>query len=380
MSYTDHKRQRSGMHSRISLPYARVLIVDDVVTNLDVAKGLMKPYHMQIDCVTGGFEAIEAMHDERVRYKAIFMDHMMPGMDGIEATKQIREIGNDYAKNIPIIALTANAIVGNEEMFLNSGFQAFISKPIEIKRLDAVIREWVRDKEQEKLYIRDDIEESSVTILNDAVNKMLFNKSIIGLDIEKGITRFGGDSDAYIEVLGSFAKHTPPLLESARDISDKLQSIDGNDENGMQAAYQTDYETVVHGVKGSSRAIFANEVGSKSESLEKAAKYGDFAYIAANNDDFIKTTQQLISEIEALLSELCAAENKPFAEKPNAETLEKLRGACINYDMNIVDEAIAELEAFSYDSGSELVEWLRRNAELTNFDEIVERLGEINYD
>ncbi|MCL1941828.1 MAG: ATP-binding protein, partial [Synergistaceae bacterium] len=141
-SYSDSKRDRNFHMSRVNLSYARVLVVDDVVTNLDVAKGFMKPYGMQIDCVSSGQKAIDAVRDESVRYNAIFMDHMMPGMDGMEATRIIREeIGSEYAKTVPIIALTANAIAGNEEMFLGSGFQAFISKPIEIDRLDAVIRE-----------------------------------------------------------------------------------------------------------------------------------------------------------------------------------------------------------------------------------------------
>ena len=367
MSYTDQKRQKASQHSRISLPYARVLIVDDVVTNLYVAKGLMKPYHMQIDCVTGGFEAIEAMLDERVRYDAIFMDHMMPGMDGIEATRRIREIDNDYARNIPIIALTANAIVGNEEMFLRNGFQAFISKPIEIKRMDAIIRKWVRDKEKEKLYVRDDIKESPITVQNESVNEILFSKSINGLNIKKGITRFGGDSDAYIKVLESFTKNTPPLLEDAR--------VGCQSENSL-----TGYETIVHGIKGSSHAIFASEVGNKSEALEKAAKQSDISFIKAHNDDFIETTQLLIDEINVLLSELRVVNHKPFAKNPDKEIMEKLRKACLNYDMNIVDEAINELEAFSYESGEELVGWLRNNAELANFDEIVEKLGDLEYD
>ncbi len=85
------------------------------------------------------------------RYCAVFMDHMMPGMDGVEATHIIREeIGTAYARNIPIIALTANAIIGNEEMFLSNGFQDFISKPVDMIKLDAVLRRWVRDKGLEK--------------------------------------------------------------------------------------------------------------------------------------------------------------------------------------------------------------------------------------
>jgi CheY-like chemotaxis protein len=150
-NYFNTKLHKDSQLTRIRLPYARVLVVDDVVINLDVAKGMMKPYGMQIDCVTSGLQAIDAIRAERVLYDAVFMDHMMPDMDGIEATRIIREeIGSGYAKNLPIIALTANAIVGNEEMFLSKGFQAFIPKPIEFARLDAIIRRWVRGKDVEK--------------------------------------------------------------------------------------------------------------------------------------------------------------------------------------------------------------------------------------
>jgi signal transduction histidine kinase/AmiR/NasT family two-component response regulator len=148
--YSDSKRKQYARFVRTKLPYAKVLVVDDNITNLDVAKGLMKPYEMQIDCVTSGQQAVDAIQTEKVTYNAIFMDHMMPGMDGVEATRRIRAIGTDYAKHIPIIALTANAIAGNEEMFLSKGFQAFLSKPINLMHLDSIIKQWVRDKSKEK--------------------------------------------------------------------------------------------------------------------------------------------------------------------------------------------------------------------------------------
>jgi len=129
--YLESKRTRNAKLVYVRMPYARVLIVDDVPTNLDVTRGMMKPYGMQIDCAGSGQQAIDMIRAEEVRYHAIFMDHMMPEMDGIEATRIIREeIGTEYSQNVPITALTANAIVGNEEMFLSKGFQALISKPI----------------------------------------------------------------------------------------------------------------------------------------------------------------------------------------------------------------------------------------------------------
>ncbi len=126
--YTISKRKKNTKLVRVDLSYASVLVVDDIITNLDVVKGMMKPYGLKVDCAISGYQAIEMIRMENPCYSAVFMDLMMPGMDGIEAKRIIREdIGTDYAKNIPIIALTANAIVGNEEMFLSQGFQDFIS-------------------------------------------------------------------------------------------------------------------------------------------------------------------------------------------------------------------------------------------------------------
>jgi signal transduction histidine kinase/CheY-like chemotaxis protein len=148
LRYADGRLTQGARLPRVQLPGARVLLVDDIQSNLEVAKGMLKPYGMKVDCVTSGPEAIELIRREEGRYAAVFMDHMMPDMDGVEAARVIREeIGTEYARTVPIVVLTANAIVGNEEMFLSKGFQAFLSKPIDIMRLDSVVRQWVRKKE-----------------------------------------------------------------------------------------------------------------------------------------------------------------------------------------------------------------------------------------
>jgi CheY-like chemotaxis protein len=146
--YTERKRDMGAVMTRVQLPQARVLIVDDVDINLEVARGMMESYGMQIDCVESGSEAIKRVREGGTKYNAIFMDHMMPGIDGIEATRIIREeIDTEYARTIPIIALTANAVSGNETMFLSRGFHDFLSKPIDLIRLDAVINRWLVNRE-----------------------------------------------------------------------------------------------------------------------------------------------------------------------------------------------------------------------------------------
>jgi CheY-like chemotaxis protein len=122
----------------------RALVVDDVEINLDVARGLLEPYGLIVDTVLSGKEAIEKIRRGEPRYDLVLMDHMMPEMDGIEAVRIIRTmIDSDYARNVPIVALTANALAGNEGIFLDNGFTGYLPKPIDIRLLDEILKKWV---------------------------------------------------------------------------------------------------------------------------------------------------------------------------------------------------------------------------------------------
>jgi CheY-like chemotaxis protein len=111
-----------------------------------VAAGMLRKYKMHVDCASNGQDAVDLIAAGEPLYNAVFMDHMMPEMDGMEATVLIRALGTEYAEKIPIIALTANAVAGNEQMFMDNGFNAFLSKPINVMSLDAVIQQWLRDR------------------------------------------------------------------------------------------------------------------------------------------------------------------------------------------------------------------------------------------
>jgi CheY-like chemotaxis protein len=136
------KKAQAAQIVREPMPYGKILIVDDVETNLYVAKGLMAPYGLSIDTVESGYETIDKIKAGKV-YDIIFMDHMMPRMDGIEATREIRKMG--YTQ--PIIALTANAMAGQAEIFLMNGFDDFISKPIDLRQLNMALNKHIRDKQ-----------------------------------------------------------------------------------------------------------------------------------------------------------------------------------------------------------------------------------------
>ena len=306
--YTDVKRRNVAGFTRTPLPHVKVLIVDDNQTNLYVFQNILKPYKMLVDCVLSGSEAIKAIKDESVKYDAIFMDHMMPEMDGIEATRIIREeIDTDYAKNIPIIACTANAIVGAKNMFLDSGFQAFLSKPIDISALDHVLKHWVRD-------LRDH-DEGDLTIiknaLDDSTPKEDFGPvhretspgdendsqkdkkeaspvratsvNIPGLDAEVCLELFNNDLDDYVKFISFFAETTFAKLESIETVTaDSLH----------------DYAVVVHGIKGSCVWIGAYEIGNQAEELERAALGGNLDTVHEKNPSFIRETTALIENIQ----------------------------------------------------------------------------------
>ena len=364
-SYTASKRLHAMEFSRIAMPYARLLIVDDVQTNLDVAKGILKPYMMQVDCVTSGIEAIERMRNPTVRYDAIFMDHMMPEMDGIEATRIIREeIDSDYARNIPIIALTANAIVGNEEIFLGKGFQAFLSKPIDVMRMDLTLRQWVRDKRREKndepfthaAPMRNVEAETDSTARGD--EKEI--PQIDGIDWQAGLNYFSGNRDAYLFVIRSYVENTARLI---------TQICNATEETLADCAIH------LHGIKGSSYGIQAREIGEQAEVLEHAAKMGNFRLVSQNIPFFTENVKKLLSRLSSLLeANKAGTDEKPTRHAPDAALLDQMESAATNFRIDELEEIMKSLECFKYETQAELIIWLREKVDQMEFAAIHERL------
>ena len=357
--FTATKRAQSANLKRIDLSYAHILVVDDMPTNLDVAKGMLIPYGIKVDCAASGQNAIAMIRSEKPRYDAVFMDHMMPGMDGIEATRIIREeIGTDYARNVPVIALTANAIIGNEGMFLEHGFQAFISKPIDMMRLDSVLRRWVRNKDLEKKSSMENEPREYDEYIPHAENDNTLPDGITidGVDIAAGLERFGGDEETYISVLRSYAVNTRPLL--------------GDIEKYITSGNFIDYGIAVHGINGASFGIGASEAGKEAEKLERLAKMGATVQVLTANGSFMENMGNLLDSIDAALAFFDSKREKLAAAKPNPVLLQELRNACGEYDPDKVDRAMSRLESFEYENGSELVAWLRNQVDDMSYNEI----------
>ena len=361
-----HTARKRAEHPQIAYPrldHARVLVVDDVESNLDVAMGMMKPYGMRIDCVTSGQQAIELVRAEKVLYDVIFMDHMMPRIDGIEALRRIRAIGTQYASSVPIVALTANVVSGNEQRFLESGFQAFLAKPIDILQMDAIIQRFIRNEAPEKAAPpaqagrtrtagAEGNEETPQTSLLRSAN-------ISGLDIEHALRRLSDDTQAYRQALESYLRHTPGLLEKARALS----------EEGLG-----DYLVTIHAIRGGGLGIGAELLGEKAAELETAARNGDFAFVEAHNAECIEIVERLLADLSDLLAQTADETEKPLKEAPDAATLSRLRAACVAYEMDGVDAAMADLDGFRYRSQQELVVWLREQARAMELQRMADEL------
>jgi signal transduction histidine kinase/CheY-like chemotaxis protein len=365
--FTASSASRAKHVNRAWMPYGKVLVVDDVETNLDVARGLMIPYGLEIDCVTSGPEAIERVRaigegDGSVpKYDVIFMDHMMPEMDGIETTRAIRsEIGTSYAATVPIVVLTANALAGNEEMFLSSGFNDFIPKPMDIKRLDMALNRFIRDKQSEKT-----LSEAERSAFDerpaDRPEKNLRGLEIEGVDVAAGRKIYENDF-AYLDVLRSYASHIPGMIERLRAPSRENLG---------------DYTIAVHGIKGASRGISAGYVASKAEALEAAARGGNFGFVAENNDDLIASAAALAANIEKALGDpRYDGSGKDVAPEPDGETLGKMLEAVLRYDTSAMETTLAELERHGYERGEELIKGMREQLENLEYDEIKSVLEE----
>jgi signal transduction histidine kinase/FixJ family two-component response regulator/HPt (histidine-containing phosphotransfer) domain-containing protein len=393
--YTMARQDRNKQLVRRHLPYATVLVVDDVATNLDLARGIMKPYGMTVDCVNSGPAAIERIRGGEPRYNAVFMDHMMPGMDGIEAVRIIRnEIDSDYARTVPIIALTANAIIGNEEIFLANGFQDFLTKPIDIMKLNEAIDRWVRDKKLEKELDQEgrspetavpgpgeggsglrvvegfrgvmpgtgSREEEELHNLREVelsfrLADLIKAADLGGLDVEKGLERFGGDGRSYLDSLRSYVTHTPELLDQVRRVG-PLE----------------DYAITVHGIKGSSYGVSADAIGQKAERLEHAARTGNQAFVEAENSRFIGAAEKFIIRLGDLLDTIDLMDRKPRRFAPDESLLAKILRAVERYEISDLDQAMEELEQCRYESEADLVPWLRDQIDRSEFEAIKTRL------
>lgn len=329
-----------------SAPTARVLIVDDNEVNLKVACGLMKPYRMQLMTVNSGKAAIAFLKSQDI--DLVLMDHMMPDMDGVETTQIIRGMAGDYFKNLPIVALTANAVNGAREMFLSYGFSDFIAKPIELSALDKALKTWIPKRLQEspvglekeiegKIRTASEIDENDGDLINFA----------------KGIEYAGGSEEIYLDVLNLFIRKG----DEKHELIAKL----------YEEKNWHDFTIEVHALKSSALTCGCVGLSAKAKRIELACKAGDYEFAEQNTDELLNLYKEVLSVGDEYLRKNSFiayedADEKNIADSNEAdeEILPEIASgtfsaiiadtldACDNFYADVIEQKLTELERYSY--------------------------------
>ena len=289
-------------------PGAHVLVVDDNRMNIRVAEGLLKDYQIKVTYAVSGKEALQLI--ENMSYDFVFMDHMMPEMDGIETMHRIREKVGHYYRKLPIIALTANAAPGNREMFLEEGFDDFISKPIEISVLERVLK---RNLPAEKLVFQAKPEAEAV---EEKTRKEKEEFAVGSLDVQQGMLYCGGKEE-YLNILAAYYEERH---ENRRLLEELFERHDWKN-----------YTIKVHALKSIMQNIGALPLAAKAKALELAGKRSDIDYLLNNHAEMMAEYRHVMEELEtspyvqtqigAAVSEAHGKE-MPGAGVPGEETAE----------------------------------------------------------
>ena len=293
------------------MPYGSVLVVDDVESNIYVARGMMLPYGLKVDTATSGFIALDKVSKGGV-YDIIFMDHMMPKMDGIETVRQIRDMGY----SMPIVALTANALIGRSKMFLQNGFDAFLSKPIDSRELNFVLLEYIRNRKPPE-------------VVDAARNVPVSERA--------ALQRQSWDTEETraFKIMDFFVRDA----ENAIRVMEKV-SID---DDGIEQ-----YITAVHGIKSALANIGEKELSEIALKMENNARKRNYELLKNATPTFINALKTLIQNFKYIDhsedfadSETLTEENKTFLH----QKLIELKTACAEYDKKTAKAALEALDA-----------------------------------
>jgi len=351
-----------------------VLVVDDNRMNLRVIDGLLSNYQIKVTSAMSGAEALEKIVS--ADYDFVFMDHMMPEMDGVETMHRIRRLPGTYYQKVPIIALTANAVAGTREMMINTGFDDFLEKPIERSVLERVLK---RQIVPEKLVIGGPVHDEAVSDTEEEIQtvstagKESFEE--LGIDISKGILYCNGEEN-FINVLKGYCKDSDEIGEFA------VQSFEKKD--------WKNYTIAVHGIKGAMRSIGADSVSECAAQLEHAGKQGNIEYIMAKHTELMDSYYGLFEKLRKSslifkpeeiqdagaegVSTLPLLEEAVFAD-----TLVKMEEAMYLLDGEKLIEFVSELQKYQYCGTAlqELLEPIKRKIEMSDYISAVEAVAHI---
>lgn len=312
----------------------RVLIVDDNQINLRVASSTLGYYGLTVDTASSGMEAIECCRNHK--YQMVFMDQMMPQMDGVEAMHRIRELDAHYAMDgeCKIIVLTANAVAGVREQLLSAGFDEYLGKPMNFKQLE---RLFVRFLPEEQIQLCRNEDECGRQLAQTAGNPAELRElgDMLQVEVDQGIAFCGGRLEDYLKVLQLTYHNGQPQLDELR----KLQE---------QQNYG-DYTIKIHGMKSTSLSIGAREVSELAKAQELAGKEGNYNFIDAHMEEFQQEYGRLLERMRSVLERYNmleaaqeALEDTMLTEEGFGELLVKILKCLDGFDFPSASKLIRE--------------------------------------
>lgn len=330
--YENNASEISGYKEKLYAPKAKLLFVDDTEMNLEVIKGLLKKTGMQIDTVLSGAETLEKVKE--TAYDIIFIDHRMPEMDGIETLHAMKKMKKNLSKKKPCIALTANAISGVKQMYLDAGFTDYLSKPVSPEKLEEVIRHYLPEEYIEKLPEDENIEDSNSELSEEekAEQKELSEleaklAEIKGIDLKDALTNCG-NKEILITTLRNY-------YSSIEDRANELQKYfdEGDWEN---------YGIKVHSLKSTSRLIGAMELSKLAEDLEKYADEKKIEKIQKKHKSLMNLFLSYKEKLGTLITE-DDVEKVEILESDFEEYLQIIAKYANDFNLNALDSVIEEL-------------------------------------
>jgi len=340
-------------------PDAKVLVVDDNEFNIRVAEGLIGLFKINVQTAFSGKEAIELV--QKNDYDIVFMDHMMPEMDGVEATGEIRKLGGKF-KHLPVIALTANAVQGAREMFLSNGFDGFISKPIDIQEMYRILKEWLplEKIEIKKEKTQEDAEEEESSEFLQAMTK------IDDINVEVGLSRVSGMENMYKETLELFNQKLIPECDNMYNM------INYGDINGFSIS--------VHAMKSALSTIGAMSLSESAFRLETAAKENDFGFCVERFPSFRNKLVKLHEELSVVFpnSEEKKGRKKNGDKAYLKEKIEKALTAASDFDNDAGLNIINNLLTFDFgERNNDLLESISKAFKDFNFNDAIDLLNKL---
>lgn len=327
-------------------PDANILIVDDTRANLIVAKGLLKQTRINIDTCESGKEMLEMV--TRKKYDMIFIDHRMPEMDGIETLHLMKKLPNNLNIDTPCIALTANAISGAREMYVNEGFNDYMSKPIESARLEEMVGYYLRDElilkpghygyvynvEDDKDKEEEAANSKQIGGRGSKVAKNYFEGC--GIDIDSAITACG-DEEILLQVLKQFVM----------EIDDNVEKI----ETYYDTQDWKEYTVIVHALKNSARMIGAKELSKMAENLEKAGNDEDAVFIVDNTSKFLNRYKMYSKYLSAFALKEDVSGKPEITWDEYTSALKSIKECAEAFDFITAYEIIKMIDAYSMPAG-----------------------------